>query len=195
MSRLLCDANADEIPVGCEGTEEREKAEELPGASGIARRLGEVGGTGEDGGYGRTASRVLGSPERWKKVCMNMGRLSPQSNEAFFEELQLGTPPRERKRVRKNMPCPPALPFLEGGEEDAGRSPTCVERTGAPAKLRRKARRLERGYRRDDVLRVRLQMGEERESRKRKRTVELHREFRERQQREREFTFSVVDLL
>lgn len=120
-----------------------------------------------------TASRALGSPERLRAVRETMGRLSPRSNERFIEQVQLGstpTPSREEdtddvameESVEKIQP--PELPSVDSSELETeerearlAMSPVSVERTAAPAVLRRKVRRLDRGYRSADVLRARLQ--------------------------------------
>lgn len=99
-----------------------------------------------------TARRLLGSPERLQTVRRTMGRLSPRSNDRFLTELELGTPPSPP--VRDGGLTPPPLPSVGSSEPDS--SPVAMERTGAPAVLRRKARRLDRGYRCADVLRARL---------------------------------------
>lgn len=120
-----------------------------------------------------TASRVLGSPERLRAVRKSMGRLSPRSNERFIEELQLGPSSTVAKQENTEDTImeevsekiePPELPSVDSSEletEDRealiAMSPVSVERTAAPAVLRRKVRRLDRGYRSADVLRARLQ--------------------------------------
>lgn len=120
-----------------------------------------------------TASRALGSPARLRAVLKSMGRLSPRSNERFIDELQLGlTPMASQEEEFEDAVLeditekiqPPEIPSVDSSElETENRpallslSPVSVERTAAPAVLRRKVRRLDRGYRSVDVLRARLQ--------------------------------------
>ncbi|CDF35939.1 unnamed protein product [Chondrus crispus] len=122
-----------------------------------------------------TASRALGSPARLRAVLKSMGRLSPRSNERFIDELQLGltpTPAASQEQEFENAVLeditekiePPEIPSVDSSELETenrpallSMSPVSVERTAAPAVLRRKVRRLDRGYRSADVLRARLQ--------------------------------------
>lgn len=113
-----------------------------------------------------TASRILGSPERLREVHRTMGRLSPRSNEQFIEEMQLGKSPKVEHSKRESnadeaKPNPPLLPRsavidMEGRRRILEMSPVSADRTGTPAVLRRKVRRIERGYRSADILQVRL---------------------------------------
>lgn len=144
----------------------------LIGADGIVARLEEVTADKDSAiptkdefdtpEFVATASRVLGSPERLQTVRKSMGRLSPRSNERFLAEMELGrTTTRVKPEGSERFPItPPQLPSVESSEFDSERelltSPVSVDRTGAPAILRRKARRLDRGYRSVDVLRARL---------------------------------------
>lgn len=122
-----------------------------------------------------TANKMLGSPEKFANLRKIMGKLSPRSNERFLEELDLGRPSRSLKKneldKRPENVTPPVLPLVNEYKSDKNRadevlalSPVSVERTGAPAVLRRKARRLDRGYRCADVLRARLRGGISREA-------------------------------
>lgn len=118
-----------------------------------------------------TARNVLGSPEKFSNLRKVMGKLSPRSNDRFLEVLDVGRPPQQIKKdeVDKRIIAltPPVLPMLNEGKEEKednggveellALSSISVDRTGAPAVLRRKARRLDRGYRCVDVLRSRLQ--------------------------------------
>lgn len=119
-----------------------------------------------------TASRALGSPARLRAVRKTMGRLSPRSNERFIDELQLGLKEKPKTQKIKDPSLediseriePPEIPSVDSSELEIddreallSLSPVSVERTAAPAVLRRKVRRLDRGYRSVDVLRARLQ--------------------------------------
>lgn len=116
-----------------------------------------------------TASRAVGSPERLRAISRNMGRLSPRSNARFLEEVLVGSEltPRRVKVTDDGKLTPPHLPSVDSSEFETEKpsppqdskfalSPVSVERTGAPAVLRRKVRRLDRGYRSEDVRRARL---------------------------------------
>lgn len=116
------------------------------------------------------ASRVLGSPEKLRAVRKTMGKLNPKSNELFFQELEFGLPRESsqdlssRKWGRRRPEIkPPELPTVEfenssfRKDEGVTTSPISVERSGTPAILRRKARRVLRGYRSVDVLKARRQ--------------------------------------
>lgn len=118
-----------------------------------------------------SASRVLGSPEKLYAVRRVMGRLSPRSNQQFIEELQIGASPKSlsiKSRAAaspKYSPKiePPRLPRVDSSEWLKQREvlfpnlAISVERSAAPAMLRRRVKRLDRGYRAIDVVRARMQ--------------------------------------
>lgn len=114
-----------------------------------------------------TACKVVGSPERLAVLRRTMGTLSPRRNDRFIEELKLGKSspaPRNPEQDCNGLIAPPPRPIvvsdvLRRDIEKLGAanlSPVSVDRTGAPAVLRCRARRLDRGYRCADVLRARL---------------------------------------
>lgn len=116
-------------------------------------------------------NRVLGSREKLQAVRKVIGRLSPRSNHRFIETLQIGStsksaPPESRESAPANHSSkvkPPNLPRVDSSEWIKQREilfpnlAVSVECTAAPAMLRRRVRRLERGYRAPDVLRARMQ--------------------------------------
>lgn len=120
-----------------------------------------------------TASGPMGSLEKIDVLRNTMGKLTPRSNEKFLSILGLGKSSHDRKKPysqhqayiigqRITPPFRP-LPRPEKGQQqwatlDNNNSSTKnVDRTGLPAVLRCKTRRLDRGYRRADVLRARFQ--------------------------------------
>lgn len=117
------------------------------------------------------ASRALGSYEKLQAVRKFMGRLSPRSNQRFIGKLQIGTtsklvPVKSRETALANESFkikPPYLPKVNSSEWIKQceilfpNLAVSVERTAAPAMLRRRVKRLERGYRAADVLRARMQ--------------------------------------
>lgn len=120
-----------------------------------------------------TASRSIGSLEKIDVLRNTVGKLTLLSNEQFLSILGLGRSSHDHKKpydkhrshVIGQRITPPfrPLPRPEGGRQqwetlDANNSPTkSADRTGLPAVLRCKTRRLDRGYRRVDVLRARFQ--------------------------------------
>lgn len=116
----------------------------------------------------RIAHDVLGSPERLATVRGTMGSLDRRNNERFLEELEIRGQPGPLSLdavMAAQAPPPPELPMVSAYKDQdqdfsdgemMDMSPISNERAAAPAVLRKKARRLERGYRREEVLRARL---------------------------------------
>lgn len=126
-----------------------------------------------------THSNAVESLEKVNILRKMMGKLTPHSNEQFLATLGLGkSTPDTKKSIARNRTdfardiTPPArpLPNLESEHQDQNPievktlSSKTIERSGLPAVLRCKTRRLDRGYRRADVLRARLQGNAETEA-------------------------------
>lgn len=134
-------------------------------SSGVAETAGADSDTPE---FTATVSRALGSPEKLRAVRRRMGRLSPRSNDAFLCEMAVGSATADSllglmENLHERGVTPPALPNLREAKaapppEHLLLSPVSIDRTAAPAVLRRKVRRHDRGYRRADVLRARLNL-------------------------------------
>lgn len=102
------------------------------------------------------SNRALASIAKWRRFSNRIGRMSPRSNELFLNEVEVCTPSSDLLRCKDRLD-PPSLPALDNSSSPV-LSYICDDtgaRIGAPATLRRKVRRNERGYRGADVVRMR----------------------------------------
>lgn len=116
-----------------------------------------------------TAIAAVGSLEKLDVLRNSMGKLTPLSTEQFLSTLGVGRSPRDIKkpferdliqgigqRITPPSRPPPDPEGLQQTPKIEIAPPKSVDRTGLPAVLRCKTRRVDRGYRRADVLRARL---------------------------------------
>lgn len=101
------------------------------------------------------ATAVLGS-DKLNQIRATVGRLCPYSNQLFIDKMNLHVP--TPAPINPFAITPPRLPAISATLKSMHSQtfPVAVERTATPAKLRRNARRIEKGYRCEEVLKARL---------------------------------------